>query len=191
MNLSNKITILRIALIPVFMVFLLTGIRIHYISKYNPIIAVAIFCFAALTDTVDGYIARRRKEVTTFGILMDPIADKLLISAAILALVQLDRLSAWVAMVIISRDFAVSGLRSLAAAKNIIISATIWGKLKTITQIVAIVATILNLPIVIFGGKIETILMFIAVVITIISGFDYFIKARDVFNKNDIDAGGE
>jgi CDP-diacylglycerol--glycerol-3-phosphate 3-phosphatidyltransferase len=85
----------------------------------------------------------------------------------------------------------VSGLRSLAAAKNIIISATIWGKLKTIAQIVAIVATILNLPIAIFGGKIETILMFIAVVITIISGFDYFIKARDVFNKNDIEAGGE
>jgi len=191
LNLSNKMTILRIALIPVFMVFLLTGIRIPYISKYNPIIAVAIFCFAALTDTIDGYIARRRKEITTFGILMDPIADKLLISAAILALVQLDRLSAWVAMVIISRDFAVSGLRSLAAAKNVIIPASIWGKLKTIVQIVAIVATILNLPISIFGGKIEMILMFIAVVITIISGFDYFIKARAVLNNDDIEKSRE
>lgn len=181
MNLSNRITIIRILLVPVFMAFLLTDIRIPLVSRFSIWIAVAVFCVAALTDTLDGYLARSRGEVTILGSMMDTTADKLLISAALISLVQLGRLSAWVAMVIISRELAVSGLRSVAAAKNLILHASIYGKMKTSLQIVAVVTFILDPAIFFLDISLGDWLMAIAIFITIISGFEYFARSLKVF----------
>ncbi len=168
MNIPNKITILRIALIPVF-IFLL------YIKvKYIEYIVAVVFIILALTDALDGYIARKRKQVTRLGELIDPLADKLLISAALIFLIERG-VPTWMAFVIIAREFAVTGLRLSASAKNVIIAASKWGKIKTISQIVAIVAVIINFPY-------NWYFMLVAVILTVISGVDYFIKAR-VFLK--------
>ncbi len=172
MNLANSLTVLRMFLVPVFMLLLLETV------PYGPALAVAVFILAAVTDGLDGYIARSRREVTQFGKLIDPIADKLLITAALLSLVELGEISAWVALIIIGREFAVSGLRMLAAAEGVVISASRWGKLKTISQIVAIVVLLLKWP----GGL---VLMWIAAVITVISGVDYFVKANRTMNFAD------
>lgn len=181
MNLSNRITIVRILLVPVFMAFLLTDIRVPFVSRFNIWIAVVVFCVAALTDTLDGYVARSRGEVTVLGSMMDTTADKLLISAALISLVQLGTLSAWVAMVIISRELAVLGLRSVAAAKNLILHASIYGKMKTSLQIVAVVTFILDPAIFFLDISLGDWLMAIAVFITIISGFEYFARSLKVF----------
>ncbi|GFP23298.1 CDP-diacylglycerol---glycerol-3-phosphate 3-phosphatidyltransferase [Candidatus Hakubella thermalkaliphila] len=181
MNLSSRITIVRILLVPVFMVFLLTDIRVSSVSGFNIWVAVAVFCIAALTDTLDGYLARSRREVTVLGSMMDTTADKLLISAALISLVQLGTLSAWVAMVIISRELAVSGLRSVAAAKNLILHASIYGKMKTSLQIVAVVALILDPAIFFLDISLGDWLMAIAIFITIISGFEYFARSVKIF----------
>lgn len=181
MNLSNRITIIRILLVPVFMVFLLTDIRVSSVSGFNIWVAVVVFCIAALTDTLDGYLARSRREVTVLGSMMDTTADKLLISAALISLVQLGRLSAWVAMVIISRELAVSGLRSVAAAKNLVLHASIYGKMKTSLQIVAVVTLILDPAIFFLDISLGDWLMAIAIFITIISGFEYFARSLKVF----------
>ncbi|PKM44568.1 MAG: CDP-diacylglycerol--glycerol-3-phosphate 3-phosphatidyltransferase [Firmicutes bacterium HGW-Firmicutes-8] len=173
MNLANRITLARIVLVPVFL--LIVSIKI----KYGYILAAAVFILAASTDGLDGYLARKRKEVTRLGKFMDPLADKLLVSAALISLVELGRLSAWVAFIIIGREFAVTGLRAVAAAEGVIISASKLGKVKTVTQIVAIVFLfihdfpfdLLNIPI----GKLA---MGVAVVFTIWSGLDYFKKAK-------------
>jgi len=165
MNLPNKLTLLRIFLIPIFLLVFL--IRIPY-GQY---IATAIFIIAASTDGLDGYIARKRKQVTNLGKLMDPLADKLLITAALIVLVELRLISGWIAFIIIGREFFVTGLRTLAAAEGVIIAASKLGKLKTISQIVAITAILLNLAI----GK---YLMYLAVIFTLWSGIDYYLKAR-------------
>jgi len=171
MNLANWLTILRIFLVPVFMVFVLEKI------PYGGYLGAAVFMIAAITDGLDGYIARRRKQVTQFGKLIDPIADKLLISAALLGLVQLGEINAWVALIIIGREFAISGLRILAAAEGVVISASKLGKLKTFSQIAATLVLLLRLP----GG---TVLIWFAAAVTIISGADYFLKAQDVLKKS-------
>lgn len=170
LNLANKITIVRILLIPVFMVFLLSRIA------YGAWLAAIVFAIAALSDGLDGYIARTQNQVTIFGQFLDPLADKLLVSAALITLVDLERLSAWVAMVIIAREFAVSGLRLVATAKNIIITASFMGKVKTFFQIAAIIAIILNLQIFLFSFSIAWILLSLAILFTVISGIDYFVK---------------
>lgn len=195
MNLANKITILRIIMIPVFMVFLLVRI-----IPYGEFWAAGIFIFAAVTDSLDGYIARKNKIVTMFGKLMDPLADKLLISAALISLVALGKLNPWVAFLIISREFAVTGLRLVAAAEGVVIAASKWGKVKTISQIFMIVAIIVEmalksnisppsrwLRIIIEmypASTIACLALFTAVTLTIISGFYYFYQ-----NKNLIKLG--
>lgn len=174
-NLANALTILRILLIPVFMAFML---GLEWIP-YREAIAVAIFAAASITDTLDGYFARSRGAVTVLGKFLDPLADKLLVSAALVSLVQLDRLSAWIAMVIISREFAVSGLRLVAAAEQVVIPASPLGKIKTISQIVAVIALILPGFGYVAGRPLSWYLIITAAVMTIVSGVDYFIKARD------------
>jgi len=173
MNLANKLTLSRIFLVPVFMLVLL--IRIPY-GQY---IAAAIFIIAASTDGLDGYIARKRKEITTLGKLMDPLADKLLISAALICLVELKEVSGWIAFVIIAREFFVTGLRSIAAAEGVIIAASKLGKVKTVSQIVAISAILLNdYPFSLINIPFGQYAMYVAVFFTLWSGVDYYLKAR-------------
>ncbi|GAB6088176.1 CDP-diacylglycerol--glycerol-3-phosphate 3-phosphatidyltransferase [Alkaliphilus crotonatoxidans] len=168
MNLANKLTILRILLVPVFMIFLLNKI------PYGVPIAAGIFIIAAITDTLDGYIARKKNMITNFGKFMDPLADKLLVSAALISLVQMGRLSAWVVVVIIAREFTISILRAVAAAEGVVIAASWWGKAKTITQIIAIIFLLLNnFPFRYINFPFDIIMMYVAVAFTIISGVDY------------------
>ncbi|MFZ7102573.1 MAG: CDP-diacylglycerol--glycerol-3-phosphate 3-phosphatidyltransferase [Peptococcaceae bacterium] len=172
MNLPNMLTILRIILVPVFMLVLLVKI------PYGQLFAAAIFIIAASTDGLDGYIARKRKQITNFGKIMDPLADKLLVSAALISLVQLGKISGWVAVIIIGREFAVTGLRSVAVAEGIVIAASKLGKIKTVSQIVAIVAILINeFVIEIIGLPLGEYLIYVAVFFTLYSGLDYFRKA--------------
>jgi len=182
-NLPNKITLARIFLVPVVMFFLLVRFNLGQfqfgqgVITVSEIIAALIFILAAVTDGLDRYIARKRKLVTNLGKLLDPLADKLLISAALISLVEMQRLDAWVAIVIISREFAVTGLRMIAAAEGQVIAASPWGKLKTIVQIVAIVALMINnFPFSSFAFPFAGIITWAAVIITVWSGVDYFIK---------------
>jgi CDP-diacylglycerol--glycerol-3-phosphate 3-phosphatidyltransferase len=193
LNLPNQITMARIFLVPVFMFFLLTrwigSLKIgEYLITYNEIIAALIFIIAASTDGLDGYIARKRKLVTNLGKLLDPLADKLLVTAALISLVELERIPAWIAIVIISREFAVSGLRMIAASEGLVIAASPWGKLKTILQIIAIVALMLkNLPFAYVGIPFDQISIWAAVVVTILSGIDYFVKNQHVVRMTKAD----
>jgi len=194
MNLPNKLTILRIILVPVFLIF----ISIKDIPYGKPI-AIGIFIIASVTDTLDGYIARSRNQVTRFGKFMDPLADKLLVTAALISLVEFHIIPAWAAMIIIAREFAVTGLRTVAAAEGIVIAASGWGKAKTVTQITAIIMALVNLNYnrVSLGAikkfinyphkflNITTdIAMAAAIIITIISGLDYFLKNREVMRSD-------
>jgi len=175
MNLANKLTMLRIFLVPIFLIFMAVKD-----IPYGREVATAIFIIASLTDKLDGYIARSRNQITNFGKFMDPLADKLLVTAALVSLVELHIVPSWVAMIIIAREFAVSGLRTIAASEGKVIAASWWGKIKTVIQIVAIITALLNLsyvhPIL---NVLTNILMTAAVIITIISGVDYFVKNKD------------
>lgn len=175
-NLANGLTILRILLIPVFMVFML-GLDIIP-SWLSASIAAGIFVIAALTDTLDGYVARSRNAVTVLGQFLDPLADKLLISAALISLLSLGRISAWIAMVIIAREFAVTGLRLVAAAERVVIPASSLGKIKTVSQVIAVIALILPQRGYILDRPLSWYLIYIAALLTVISGIDYFRKAR-------------
>lgn len=204
MNLPNKITLSRIFIVPVFMLFiipipdwmlnssLLSFIHPQmqsisdFMDHYGNYIAAGIFIIASSTDVVDGYIARKRKQVTRFGKFLDPIADKLLVTAAILALVQTTDISGWAAMIIIAREFIVTGLRLVAAGEGIVIAASNLGKLKTILQDIAIVATILhNFPLTLFTKfPFDEYAMLAAIVITIYSLYDYMKKNIKVIDYN-------
>ncbi|MBI4744434.1 MAG: CDP-diacylglycerol--glycerol-3-phosphate 3-phosphatidyltransferase [Actinobacteria bacterium] len=175
-NLANRITITRILLIPVFMFFIL----LKSIQPVGSYIAAFIFTIAAITDSVDGYIARVQNKITLFGQFLDPVADKLLISAALVSLVDLNYLSGWVAMIIIAREFTVSGLRLVAMGENKIIEVSALGKIKTIFQVIAIIVYILKPFFYVKNVSIADGLMFIAVLLTVISGIDYLIKARHI-----------
>ena len=164
LNLPNTLTVIRILLVPVVVVALLDE------TPNGDAIAAAVFALAAFTDTLDGYIARQRDAITTFGKLMDPIADKLLIAASLIALVSLDRLAAWIAMVIIAREFAVTGLRLVAAEQGVVIQASWLGKVKTMLQVVAIICLIAFEP----APLGVDLLVYAAVAVTVISGADYF-----------------
>src|SRR5215203_1602491 len=168
LNLPNALTLLRILAVPVVVVALLGE------SENGDALAAAVFALAALTDGLDGYFARSRGSITTFGKLMDPLADKLLITAALISLVSLDRLEAWVAMVIIAREIAVTGLRVIAAERGIVISASWMGKVKTVLQIAAIIALIATNP----APLGVDILVYIALAVTVLSGADYFFGLR-------------
>ena len=168
LNTPNILTVLRILMVPVIVVALLEE------TAEGDVIAAVLFALAALTDGLDGYIARRQRQETTFGKLMDPLADKLLVTAALVSLVSLDRVAAWVAMVIIAREFAVTGLRSVAAERGIVISASWLGKAKTGLQIAAIFGLIAFEP----TPTGVDVLVYAAVAMTVISGADYFLGLR-------------
>jgi CDP-diacylglycerol--glycerol-3-phosphate 3-phosphatidyltransferase len=168
LNLPNFLTVLRILAVPVVVVALLDE------TPNGDALAAAVFALAAVTDGLDGYFARSRGAVTTFGKLMDPLADKLLIVAALISLVSLDRLAAWVAMVIIARELAITGLRAVAAERGIVISASWLGKVKTGLQIAAVFALIAADP----APLAVDILVYVAVAMTVISGADYFFGLR-------------
>ena len=143
MNLPNKLTILRIIMIPFFVFFLLSGVG-GSASKW---IALVIFAAASITDTLDGYIARRDNLITDFGKFMDPLADKLLVCSALICFVELDKLPAWMVIIIIAREFIISGFRLIAAENGIVIAANYWGKFKTVSQMIMIILLMLD-----FGG---------------------------------------
>jgi CDP-diacylglycerol--glycerol-3-phosphate 3-phosphatidyltransferase len=179
MNLANKLTLVRIILVPVFMFALLTKI------PYGEFIAAGVFILAAITDGLDGYIARKHNQVTKLGKFMDPLADKLLVTAALVSLVEMRLLAAWVAFIIIGREFLVTGIRAVAATEGIVISASKLGKYKTFTQIVAIVATIINnYPFEMLNFPFQSIAMVVAVFFTIVSGVDYFMKASPLIKAS-------
>lgn len=178
MNIANKITMLRILLIPVFMVLLLVEF------KYHMELALAVFLIASLTDKLDGYLARKYNLITDFGKFMDPLADKLLVTGAFVVLIQLGRIEAWIVFVILAREFAVTGLRTLAAAQNVIIAASNYGKIKTVTQIIAIVILLLgNFPFNLISIPMDTIMVYITLIVTVLSGVDYFNKNSKVIFK--------
>jgi CDP-diacylglycerol---glycerol-3-phosphate 3-phosphatidyltransferase len=171
MNIANKITMLRIAMIPIFMLVMLVNFPFHMEA------ALFVFLLASITDHIDGYLARKYNLITDFGKFMDPLADKLLVTAAFVIFIQMGRIDAWIVFIILAREFAVSGLRSLAAAQNIIIAASNFGKIKTVTQIVTICVLLLNnFPFSLINLPIDTICIYATLIITVWSGFDYFGK---------------
>ncbi len=176
MNLPNKLTIFRVILIPFFVVLLLFDI-----TAYDKWIALAIFIVASLTDFLDGYIARKYNLVTNFGKFMDPLADKLLVCSAMICLVELARIPAWVVIVIIAREFIISGFRLVASDNGVVIAASYWGKFKTTFQIVMICLMIADLEPLIL---ITQIVMWVALALTVISLVDYLIKNKSVMLDN-------
>jgi CDP-diacylglycerol--glycerol-3-phosphate 3-phosphatidyltransferase len=191
MNLPNRITVARIALIPVIMVFLQvqTFPVIHlsdFTITYNQILATFVFIIAASTDGLDGYIARKRKLVTNLGKLLDPLADKLLVTAVLVYLVELGKIEAWIVIVIIGREFAVTGLRQIALLEGIVMAASKLGKWKTGIQITAIIVLLLNnFPFNFIDIRFDLISSWAAVIITVYSGVDYFVKNKHVINFSD------
>ena len=186
MNLPNKLTIFRMILIVPFVLLLLRGNGGWFgqlseeTGKLVDYIALAIFVIASLTDLIDGKIARKYNLVTNFGKFMDPPADKLLVSAAMIALVELNRIPAWVVIIIISREFIISGFRLVASDNNVVIAAGYWGKFKTVFQMVMVCLMIADIP----GLQVLTnVIMWIALALTIISMVDYLLKNKDVMRE--------
>lgn len=178
MNLPNKLTVCRVALIPFFVVFLLYP----DLSKYSNSIAAAIFIIASLTDYADGKIARKYNLVTNFGKFMDPLADKLLVCAAMICLVEMGKLAAWIVIVIMSREFIISGFRLVASDNGIVIAASYWGKFKTTFQMLMIIVLILDIPSDAFRLLGEG-LTYIALALTVISLVDYIFKNRETLKE--------
>jgi len=176
-NLANRITLVRILLVPLFVVLLTTNI------PYGEYLATFVFIIAASTDRLDGYFARKRNEITEFGKFMDPLADKLLITAALICLVEKGKISSIISIIIISREFIITGFRTIAVSKGVVLAASWWGKLKTVTQIVAVVSVLINnFPFSLVAFPFDQLAVYLATVTTIISGFDYIYKNRKLFN---------
>ncbi len=175
MNLPNKLTMFRVVLIPVFIVVLMSGLIAEPASRY---IAVVIFCVASFTDYLDGHIARKYNLVTNFGKFMDPLADKLLVSAAMICMIELGMLPAWVVIIIISREFIITGFRLIAAEGGLVIAASWWGKIKTVTQMAMIILMLLGV-----NKVIGTILVVLATIFTVVSGVDYIVKNISVLKN--------
>ena len=173
MNLPNKLTILRVCMIPFFVVFILTDLG----GEFGKWIALAIFIIASLTDLLDGKIARKYNLVTNFGKFMDPLADKLLVCAALVCLVELEQLPAWMVIVIVSREFIISGFRLVAAEQGIVIAASYWGKFKTTFQMIAIIQMIVDLKVL---NPVTWLCTWIALILTVISLVDYIQKNHKV-----------
>ena len=177
MNLPNKLTILRVILIPFFVVFMLFDI----IGAADKWIALVIFCVASLTDMLDGKIARKYNLVTNFGKFMDPLADKLLVCTALICLTSMDRLNVIVVLVIIAREFIISGFRLVASDNGIVIAASYWGKFKTVSQMALIIVLIMDL-----GGVwnvVGTVLTWVALLLTVVSLIDYIAKNKQVLTQ--------
>ncbi len=180
MNLPNKLTILRVLMIPFFVVFMLWNIT----GAADKWIAAAIFIIASLTDLLDGKIARKYNLVTNFGKFMDPLADKLLVGAAMICLVEMGRLPAWIVIIIISREFIISGFRLIASDNGVVIAASYWGKFKTVFQMAMIIVLIFDLGG--FFGMIETALIWISLILTIVSLADYVVKNLGVLKDGNM-----
>ncbi len=179
MNLPNKLTIARMCMVPLFMIALMFN------TDSSRILATVIFALASLTDMLDGQIARKYNMVTNFGKLMDPLADKVLTAAAMICLVELGDLAAWIAIVIIFREYLITGLRSVAASENIVVAANIWGKVKTVCQMFALMFLMLKPQIVaLCGVNIGLWLMYAAVILTVYSGLDYVLKINKQITWN-------
>lgn len=186
MNLPNKLTILRVCTIPFFVFFM----EMDGLGRWGSFIAVLLFVLASITDALDGHIARKHNLVTNFGKFMDPLADKLLVSAALICLVG--RIPAWVVVVIISRELIISGFRTIAADNGIVIAASMWGKVKTVFQMIMIIWLILDLNWFVEEYIIDVplydiignILVVISLVLTVVSMIDYIYKNKDVLKEN-------
>jgi len=176
MNLPNKLTILRVIMIPVFVLFMLTGLG-GAASKW---IALALFIIASLTDLLDGHLARKHNLVTNFGKFMDPLADKLLVCAAMICLVENGQLPSWIVIVIISREFIISGFRLIASDNGVVIAASYWGKFKTVFQMIMICMMIADIAV---FSILTKIIMWIALILTVVSLIDYLIKNKDVIRE--------
>ena len=186
MNLPNKLTIFRMILIVPFVVILLGGEAGWFgANRLIPdCVALAIFVVASLTDLIDGKIARKYNLVTNFGKFMDPLADKLLVSAAMIALVDMGRIPAWVVIVIISREFIISGFRLIASDNHVVIAASYWGKFKTTFQMIMVCLMISGLGAMFAWMQILTdVVMWIALALTVISLIDYLVKNKDVMRE--------
>jgi len=191
MNVPNKITLSRICLIPIFIVLLSVPFNWGKVSigaTYLPVshmIAAIIFIIAAGTDWLDGYYARKYNLITNLGKFLDPLADKLLVSAALILIVQHNLAAAWIVIIIISREFAVTGLRLVAAGDGIVLAASSLGKIKTATQLIAIALLLLhNFPFSFLNIPIATIMLYIALFFTVLSGYDYFVKNFHVIKES-------
>lgn len=182
MNLPNKLTVLRVILIPFFVVFMLTGLSGGggITEGYDKWVALVIFIIASLTDFFDGRIARKHNLITNFGKLMDPLADKLLVCAALVCLVALERVPAWIVIVIIAREFVISGVRQIAAESGRVIAASYWGKFKTASQMAMIILMIMDLEVLRLPA---TVFLWLALALTLISMIDYLVKNKDVLTE--------
>lgn len=195
MNLANKLTIFRIILVPIMVIIPFLGIQGELFSiPITYLIIDLIFIIASITDKLDGYIARSRNQVTTFGKFLDPLADKILVLTAMIMLVEMGRLPAWISVVVLSREFIVSGYRLIAVEKGgKVIAASVWGKLKTVTQMIAIILAFVdlnafgecftgNLTGFAFGlNLVVTVMMIIQTIATIFSGYEYLKEGKDLF----------
>lgn len=176
MNLPNKLTIIRVLFIPFFMFFIMAD-SIRYASS----IALVIYVVASLTDMLDGYIARKYKLITDFGKFMDPLADKLLVTASLICFVELGFISSWIAMIIIARELIITGFRTLAASKGITLAANNWGKLKTIFQMITIILVLfLNAGLPFDLWIVTTVLWTITIILTLLSGTIYIWENKSV-----------
>lgn len=197
MNLANKLTIFRIILVPIMVVFAYIPIRGDVYGIAIPMIIMeAIFIIASITDKLDGYIARSRNQVTTFGKFLDPLADKILVLAAMVLLVEMGKLPAWIPIIVLAREFIVSGFRLIAVEKGgVVIAASVWGKLKTVTQMIALIFAFIDIGgffTFINGGLsgvhlviniVTSVMMLISTIATIFSGVDYLWKGRSLFTE--------
>lgn len=177
MNLPNKLTVLRVILVPFFVFFLLGA---DWIGSFSPYIALIIFIVASLTDMLDGKIARKYNLITNFGKFMDPLADKLLVCSALICMIELRQLPAWMVIIIISREFIISGFRLVASDNGVVIAASYWGKFKTTFQMIGVVLLIFNIPAL---STLTTIIVWIALALTVISLVDYIVKNAGVLTE--------
>lgn len=180
MNLPNKLTLLRVVMIPFFIVMLLMNNGETTTFRY---VAAGIFIAASVTDWLDGAIARKYNLVTNFGKFMDPLADKLLVCSALICLVALEQFPVWMVIVIVSREFIISGFRLVAAEQGLVIAASYWGKFKTVTQMAAIILMILNISAL---YMVTTIVMWAALILTVVSLIDYIVKNHAVLTAGAI-----
>ena len=179
MNTPNKLTIARMILVPFFVLFILTG----WGGDANRYICLAISVVASITDWFDGHLARKKNLVTNFGKFMDPLADKLLVCSALICMIELDRLPAWFVIIIIAREFIISGFRLIAAENGVVIAANYWGKFKTVSQMVMIILLILN-----FGGAFEIltqIFVWVSLALTVISLITYIVQNKNVISMQE------